>query len=214
MPDLRGKKRKNEKLNNQYQVPTAQSQNKPLRTDTSDSDDLNNSESGTWFWNMSANESEHESDEVGQVDEEEPDIESRTEVAVPLQPVTKEICWNKEGENKLRGIYGRGSVSSARRQKLAVEKLEKEASKTYNIKALWQRNCDLGLNSKVNTSASELAESSESASGKERNSAHLLSDVTRGGTETPVLSRQELRRNQRVEALRDLTQLLNLVTDQ
>ena len=122
-------------------------------------------------------------------------------MAVPLQPVTKEISWNKEGENKLRGIYGTGSVSSARRQKLAAEKLEKEASKTYIIKALWQRNRDLGLNSKANTPASELAESSESALDKERNSAHLLSDVTRGGTETPVLSRQVLRRNQRVEAL-------------
>lgn len=47
---------------------------------------------------------------------------------------------------------GGGSVSSARRQKLAAtKKLEKEASKTYNIKALGQRNHDLGLNSKANT---------------------------------------------------------------
>ena len=57
-------------------------------------------------------------------------------MVVPLQPVTKEICWNREGENKLRGIYGMGSVLSARRQKLTAEKLEKEPSKTYNIKAL------------------------------------------------------------------------------
>ena len=115
-------------------IPTAQSQNKPFSTNISDSDNLNNSESATWFWNMSANDSESELDKKGQIDEEEPDIESRTKVAVPLQPVTKEIYWNKEGENKLRGIYRRGSVSSARRQKLAAEKLEKKASKTYNIK--------------------------------------------------------------------------------
>ena len=95
-------------------LPTAQSCNKPLRTDTSDLDDSDDSEAATWFWNMSANESESEfeSDEGGQSDEDEQDFESRTEVAVPLQPVAKEICWNKEGENKLRGIYGRGSVSS------------------------------------------------------------------------------------------------------
>ena len=99
-------------------MSTAQSRNKPLRTiDTSDSED---SEAGTWFWHMSANESESESDEGGQSDEDEPDFEPRTEAAVPLQPVSKEICWNKEGENNLRGIYGKRSVSSARRQKLAA----------------------------------------------------------------------------------------------
>ena len=73
----------------------------------------------------------------GYLDEEEPDFESKAEVAVFFQPVTKEICWNKEEENKLRDIYGRRSVLSTRRQKLAAEKLEKGASKTYNIKALW-----------------------------------------------------------------------------
>ena len=141
---------------------------------------------------MSANESESELDKGGYLDMEKPDFESKTEVAVPFQPVTKEICWNKEGENKLRGIYGRGSVSSARRQKLAAEKLEKEASKTYNIKALWQRNRDLGLNSKANTPASELVESSKLVSGKETNLAYLFSNFTRRETERPVLSQQKL----------------------
>ena len=41
---------------------------------------------------MSANESESESDKEGQLDEEEPDFKSKTEVTISLQPVTKEIC--------------------------------------------------------------------------------------------------------------------------
>lgn len=98
-------------------------------------------------------------------------------MAVPFQLVTKEICWNKKGENKLRGIYRRRSVLSAKRQKLAIKKLEKKISKTYNIKVLWQRNYDLNLNFKANISASELAESSESASSKKRNSTHIFSDI-------------------------------------
>ena len=49
-------------------------------------------ESTTWFWNMSANESESESDKGGQLDKEEPDFESKTEAAVPLQPFMTEIC--------------------------------------------------------------------------------------------------------------------------
>lgn len=137
---------------------------------------------------MSANEFESESDERQQLNEEKPDFESKIKAAIPLQSVTKEICWNKEGENKLRGIYRRGSISSARRQKLATEKLKKEVSKTYNIKILWQRHYDVDLNSKANIPASELAESSKLASGKKTNSAHLLFDVTREGPETLIVS--------------------------
>ena len=55
---------------------------------------------------------------------------------------------------------------------------KKKAFKTYNIKPFWQRNRDLGLNSKANTPASKLAESSKSALAKERNSAYFLFDVT------------------------------------
>lgn len=73
----------------------------------------------------------------GQSYEDEPDFESSTKEAVPLQAVSREICWNKEGENKLRGIYRKGLISSARRQKLVVKELEKEVSKIYNIKVLW-----------------------------------------------------------------------------
>ena len=75
---------------------------------------------------MSANESKFESDKGGQVDEKKPDIKSRTKVVVLLQPVTKKICWNKKGENKLRDIYRKRFISSARKQKLGVEKLEKK----------------------------------------------------------------------------------------
>lgn len=51
--------------------------------------------------------------------------------------MAKEISWDKQEENKLRDIYGREFISSARRQKLVTKKLEKELSKTYNIKELW-----------------------------------------------------------------------------
>lgn len=111
---------------------------------------------------MNANESKSQSNEGGQLDEEEPNFESKTKAAIPYQSVTKEIYWNKKRENKLKGMYERRSILSARRQKLAAEILKKEVSKTYNIKALWQCNHDLGLNFKANTPVSELAKSSES----------------------------------------------------
>lgn len=81
-------------------------------------------EAASWYWHMSANESESESEE-GELDEEESDLEvdqPKTKEAVPSQCQSKEIRWNKEGEDKLRGAYGKGSISSLRRQKLATQK--------------------------------------------------------------------------------------------
>lgn len=59
-----------------------------------------------------------------------------TKEAVASQGAPKEIHWNKEGGNKLIGVYGKGSMSSLRRKKLASQKLEKEASNMYSIKTL------------------------------------------------------------------------------
>lgn len=74
-------------------------------------------------------------------------------------------------------IYKKNFILSAKKQKLAIEKLEKKTFKTYNIKALWQCNCKLGFNSKARIIVFDLAESSESALGKEKNSAYFLFDV-------------------------------------
>lgn len=74
-----------------------------------------------------------------------------TKEAVASQSKPKEICWNKKSENKLRKTYGKASILSLKRQKLATQKLEKEASNTYSIKALWQHNRNLGFNSQANT---------------------------------------------------------------
>lgn len=88
----------------------------------------------------------------------------------------------------MKDIYRKRFVSSARKQKFAIKKLEKKISRTYNIKAFWQYNCDLCLNSKANMLAFELAKSSKSASEKETNFANLLFDVTWEETKTPILS--------------------------
>ena len=45
----------------------------------------------------------------------------------------KEIKWNKEGESKLRGVYGIGSRSSSKRQRKSARELEEQATKTYDL---------------------------------------------------------------------------------
>lgn len=122
-------------------------------TDTGDTED----ESGTWFWKGSANETGSEFEEGGEGDkgeEEGEDNESNTETE---EPRTKraipeiEINWNKEGEDKLRGAYGNGSTLTSKRIRKAALELEKQASKTYNIRKLWQQNIDLGRSFAANS---------------------------------------------------------------
>ena len=73
-------------------------------TDTSDTE----GKSGTWFWNESANESDSdiEGGEDEEVDENESDLDvdqPRTERAVSTKVQNKELKWNREGKEKLRG---------------------------------------------------------------------------------------------------------------
>ena len=103
----------------------------PRIHDISDTEDKER-ELESWFWHMSANESKLES-ENDEVDEDIFDLEDdlpMTKEAIASQGKLKEIHWNKEGKNKLRGAYGKGSILSLRRQKLATQKLEKEVSNT------------------------------------------------------------------------------------
>ena len=111
--------------------------NKLSTTDTSDTE----GDSGTWFWNESANESDSGSEEEGNnIDEGDLEEEhSKTERAASPE---------EEGESNLRGGYRSGSRSSQKRQKKSAKELEKEGSKLYNIRALWQ---DLGILSATNS---------------------------------------------------------------
>lgn len=125
-------------------------------SDTSDTDDSEKA-NGTWFWNLSANklcsDSEEELQGKRQLDKSSLVVElkePRFEEVVPLRNMMKEIKWNKKVENNLKDIYGKKSRSTKKRQRKATKEPEKEASKTHNIIALWQRNCDLGLISKTN----------------------------------------------------------------
>ena len=97
-----------------------------------------------------------------------------------------------------------------RHQKSARE-LEKEASKKYDIRALWRRSQDLGMISTANSHIG-LEQPTESAANDSVSSVCPLSEIPRGSL--PPLSKQQTHRNQQVEALKDITRLLTLVTEQ
>ncbi len=192
--------------------------NKLSTTDTSDTED----DSRTWFWNESANESNSDSEEEGDHgddgddgdngdDENLGEEHSKTEEETSSEVLKQELKWNKEGERSLRGGYGSGSRSTRKRERKSARELEKEGSKSYNIKALWQRSRELGILSAAN-SHDGLGQSPKSLPIDPGLPASSLSDVPRGGGS--ILSKHEISKNQRVSAFNDLTKLLESVKAQ
>ena len=97
-----------------------------LSTSTADTTDTEG-ESGTWLWNESANEtdSDTEDEENGNHEKKLEGNESRTEEAVSSEVHKVEIKWSREGQDKLRGGYGKVSKrTQMRHQKSAREFLQ------------------------------------------------------------------------------------------
>lgn len=161
-------------------------------TNTDDTDDTEN-ESGTWFWNESANETDTEEEGNGNHENDLEEDESKTEEAASSGIHKVEIKWNREGEEKLRGGYGKGSRRTQMRKQKSTRELEKEASKKYDIRALWQRNKDLGMSLSANSQAG-LEQPTKSPSIDSVSSIPPVSKILRGGL--PSLSKQQIHRNQ------------------
>lgn len=132
-----------------------QPQSNDGNNDTSDTE----GESGTWYWNESANESYSDTEEEGYSDVEEDDeiktgeSETKIEESRTQEEATPNVSlrWNRDGESSLRGGYGKGSKSSSQRHRKLARDFKREASQTYNIEALWQRGQSLGLTSTANS---------------------------------------------------------------
>ncbi len=96
--------------------------NKLSTADTNDTED----ESKTWFWNDSANESDSDIEEGEDSDENESDLEVEESREVSPE-ICKGIKWNKEGENKLCGVYKIGSKATSKRQQKSAQELDEQA---------------------------------------------------------------------------------------
>lgn len=84
--------------------------------------------------------------------------------------------------------YGNGSRSMLKRQRKSARELEKQASKTYDIRALWQRNLDLGMISSANSQGG-LGQVPKSQPNNSESSPFSLSKIPWGST--PLLSKQQ-----------------------
>lgn len=111
--------------------------NKLSITNTSDIKD----EFGIWFWNKSANKNDSDTKEKGDKEEEKGENnKSNSKIKKPstekaVSPEIK-IKQNKKREDKLCGVCKNRLISTLRKIQKAALELEKQASKTYNIRKL------------------------------------------------------------------------------
>ena len=75
-----------------------------------------------------------------------------------------------------------------RRQKLTTQKLEKEASNMYNIKALWQRNRNFSFNFQANT----LSRPGKSSQSQPSNNDSRANTPSRPGKSSKLLSSDDV----------------------
>ena len=121
------------------------------------------------------NESDSDTEEGEDGDENESDLEVEKSRAVSPK-VRKEIKWNKEGKNKLRRVYGIWSRATSKRQRKSARELDEQAKQTYDIRALWKQNLDLGMISPANSQV-RLGQPLESQSIDDVSSSSSLSKV-------------------------------------
>ena len=100
--------------------------------DTSDTE----GESGTWYWNESANESCSDTEEEGYSDVEEDDeiktgeFETKIEESRTQEEATQDVSlrWNRDEESSLHGRYGKESKSFSQRHRKLAQEFKREAS--------------------------------------------------------------------------------------
>lgn len=171
----------------------------------SDSDEDADASEAVWFWNSSANESESDTECEGDSDGEPNSTLRSTTIADSSSSldITGKLRWKREGDSHFRGGYGNGSRSTNKRARKMAEGLRNEAKKCCNIADMWQRQRDLGL----------VVNRLESEGPEERQSAPIIpiSELPRG---IAAQSDQETQTAKRTNALKDLTRILQLVTEQ
>ena len=97
------------------------------------------------------------------------------------------------------------------RHNKSARDLEKEVSRIYDIQALWHRNRDLGMISNANSQVG-LEKSTELQSNNSVYFIPSLFSILCGYS--PPFIKQQIHKNQQVEALKELTKLLKLITKQ
>lgn len=102
--------------------------------DTSDDED-----NSGWYWHDSSNEDYSDSDEESAHEDEEEE-EERTQSGSQLPIVEPAVLgWDRKGEAKLRGAWGKESRSMEERKQRNAREFQKQAAQCYHIGGMFKR---------------------------------------------------------------------------
>lgn len=190
-------------------------------TDTSDQNDTDTSEDDTsergealgWYWHNSSEEDFSESDDdlsSETEDKTENEIEDETEdkgteerdsvedIQTESSPQMT-LRWNDNGETKLRGTWGKGSLATEKRKRKDVRDRQQQASQCPDIGDMFKR----------------ARERAAQAGTKEASQVEVVNNrsLSRHACTRPV-SRQQAKVNLRRDAYKKLDRLMTFVTEQ
>ena len=151
--------------------------------------------------NECSDSSEEEGGEEGwESDEEEPIISP----SLPsLRPA--ELSWNRAGEAKLRGVWGKGSSATEERKKRNAREYQRQASQSYNLS-------DMFAKSREKTARLKQIRLEERPGDIEL--PKKIEDIPIPPACPPHLTSQEQQKEMRAKGLVSLEKLLSLVTKQ
>ena len=166
-----------------------------------------------WYWDNSSedNISDSEEGEIDNLEYSEPESERETpqqgftlpQSSAPQHPpsiqqnppnFSEVLKWKKGGDKHLRGLYGAGSQSAKEKQAQNSKQFQEQASKSYSLKALIEN---------------QKAVAVEQTQVEEKSINVLVPAAC-----DPPISKRQAFKNLRIDALKSLTRLFDLVTEQ
>lgn len=127
----------------------------------------------------------------------------------PLRLIQDVLKFNKVGEDKLRGTWGRGSKAMEERKAKSARESQQQASQTYSISALLARSQEKAARreqERLDNMSGDIELSRE----EERNTQDIPIPAACG----PPLTFKQQQIEKQVQALADLEKLLSSVTEQ
>ena len=169
-------------------------------------DTIDDEANSGWYWHDSSDDDYSDSDKesAGEGEEEE---EERTQSGSQFPTAEPAVLgWDGEGEAKLRGIWGKGSQSMEERKQRNAREFQKQAAQCYHIGGMFK---------KAQEKADQRRKTQVQATDGQHNNQEKsdLNNTAQPACSLPA-SQKEVLIELRIQALKNLERLMDLVTEQ
>lgn len=138
-----------------------------------------------------------------------PSLSTPPSPSKPLRLIQDVLKFDKVGEKKLRGAWGKGSKATEERKAKSARESQQEASQTYSISGLFARSHEKAVRLEQEK-LDNMTRATELSGGEERYTLNLPVPAACA----PPLTFKQRQIEKQIQALADLEKLLNSVTEQ